>query len=201
MEVKPETGLDVYAAGSAQAGLTCGVCFSPILSGDEIVFCKADNEAVHRECWEHNKGCPRFGCEHGPSLGESAQALSALTGAADYQCPKCRKHVQPNLLRCSYCARPFELQEVVSSLEYEDFLYHASDDSKQQKFLWLLLLMTCTIVLAPLACLVLSLVKLRGNIGPFRTKHMLTDSWALFYITLCLSSFFSVGAACLIIFK
>ncbi len=194
-------GVDVYAAGTQLAGVMCWVCQTRIMAGDEIVFCPHDQLPTHAECWENNEGCPVYGCEAAPDHGHLAvQALGSQTGAANYQCPSCRRMVKPNFLQCNYCGVDFSLQNVVSGLENEDYKYRGQHDHRQQRGLWLLLLCTITGILAPIALILCATLMMKGSMGRLRLSHLFRDSRMLFYGTFTLSAVTTILLLVLIAF-
>lgn len=173
--------VDVYAAGSELAGEMCWICQNRIMAGDEIVFCSNDKLPSHAECWEHNEGCPVYGCSQAPVSRIDVVALGAQTGEADFQCPNCRKRVKPSFLTCTFCGTLFELENIVYNLEYEDFQYRQEENDRLQRPLWWLLLLSVSGVLAPLALVLLIAARLKGSVGKWRFNRMFRGSRALFY--------------------
>jgi hypothetical protein len=184
----PDQPLDVYAAGTQLAGFMCGVCQTPIMAGDEVVFCPADEQPSHAECWEHNGGCPIYGCTSAPHYDEATvQALGSQTGQADFHCPACRKLTKTSLLRCTCCGAPIALESAVSSLEYEDFVFHAKENQRLQPLVWTLLVAAATGVLAPAVLIVMGIIKLHGRLGRFRFNHLLREARTVYYGAFILS--------------
>jgi len=183
-----DEAVDVYAAGTQLAGTMCWICQTRIIAGDEVVFCPHDKLPSHVTCWEHNDGCPVFGCASAPDYGRvSAQALVSQTGEANYRCPSCRKMTKPNLLQCSSCGTPIALESVMNNLEYEDLQFKVKEDLRQHRPVWICLGVSCCLVLAPIMLGVLAMVRWRGTFGPLRLNHMLRETRVVFDCAMAMS--------------
>jgi hypothetical protein len=186
----PNEQVDVYAAGTPLAGLLCQVCQTPIMAGDEVVFCPADKTPTHADCWEYNDGCPRYACTHGPAPVTALPQAEVAENA--FRCPACRKPTTPNYLRCTHCAAAIPLATAVNPVEMESAVFSESSDHRQQRLLWALLLATLTGYLAPLALVAIGIVQLTGRLGPWRYSLLRRDSRLLYYATFTLASVLTI---------
>ncbi len=127
------------AAGDAASVGVCPVCLSAAL--DAEVQCPDCHARHHKECWEYNGGCGKYGCTSAPEPAklEELEVPLAYWGQTDKACPSCHQVIQAAALRCRHCgivfntARPQAQGEFHAQRAIEDDL-----PGLRKKALWLL---------------------------------------------------------------
>lgn len=64
-ERRPAAATSLKQSQSNGSG-QCGYCLGNIAAGESTARCPACNAIHHRECWDENKGCTRYGCSEAP---------------------------------------------------------------------------------------------------------------------------------------
>lgn len=89
-----------------QVGL-CPVCRTP--AADEVVECMHCHGIHHRECWDYNGGCGKYGCDSAPATEKltDLEVPPSYWGMDEKECPVCHQRIQAAALRCRHCGTVF----------------------------------------------------------------------------------------------
>jgi len=60
-------------------GRVCPYCRFPVLDSEGAVVCPSCDTPHHRDCWEENGGCARFGCPHSPGMRPQSPLVVELS--------------------------------------------------------------------------------------------------------------------------
>lgn len=93
--------------GSLAQGV-CPICRTPA-EGDTIQ-CMHCLGVHHRECWDYNGGCGKYGCASAPATEKltDLEIPPSYWGQAEKQCPTCGNQIQAAALRCRHCGTVFQ---------------------------------------------------------------------------------------------
>lgn len=99
-----------YHAVAGDVGLTCSICLTAVVLGEQVRRCPACDQLYHDECWSEVGGCGAFGCTEGPAIDKSETTTQApLTAWGDEKdCPICGETIKSIALKCRYCGATFD---------------------------------------------------------------------------------------------
>jgi hypothetical protein len=138
----------------------CPVCQCTFAVDEALVNCLACHTLYHAECWEDNKGCAIYGCEHVPPT----EALNTVEIAASHwgqerkTCPQCHKEIQAAATRCRHCGRVFPSAAPLDADAYRAMVSQEKRLPKVRKTCVILFLLCLLPIVSPAAALISGLV-------------------------------------------
>ena len=98
----------------------CPVCQAS--AADATVQCPDCNTRHHRECWDYNNGCGKYGCAAAPETAKinDVEVPVAYWGQTDKECPNCRSKILAAALRCRFCGTVFETAKPLDVHEFRE---------------------------------------------------------------------------------
>ncbi len=117
------------SAANAPVAELCTICQTEIAACEAAMACPGCATAYHRECWEENRGCGRYGCAHVPEMEKRGELEipAAYWGNESKACPACGKDIVAAAVRCRHCGTVFKSQAPQTS---DDF--HSSQAALDQ---------------------------------------------------------------------
>jgi hypothetical protein len=104
MEVEQNPGSDAQAADAT--GL-CPVCRTA--AARDTVECMHCHGVHHRDCWDYNSGCGKYGCASAPPTEKlnELEVPASYWGLDEKECPVCQNRIQAAAMRCRHCGTVF----------------------------------------------------------------------------------------------
>ena len=86
----------------------CPICRTPAES--DTIQCIHCQGVHHRDCWEYNGGCGKYGCASAPATEKltDIEIPPSYWGQTEKQCPTCGNMIQAAALRCRHCGTIFQ---------------------------------------------------------------------------------------------
>ena len=93
----------------------CPYCYQVVEAGSNSVRCPQCNTIHHRECWDLNDGCAKYGCPSRDAVRPGASERSPAAAPAVHSlgfCPYCQMPIAADweLVRCPRCNTPYHAQ-------------------------------------------------------------------------------------------
>lgn len=128
----------------------CPVCRSSAADAD--VRCPDCHTRHHRECWEYNGGCAKYGCAAAPETEKISdlEVPVAYWGQNEKACPVCQNVIQAAALRCRHCGAVFDTAKPQDTAEFQNRRNVKDDQPGLRKaVIWLLIFcaLPCTATL------------------------------------------------------
>jgi RING finger family protein len=104
-----------------QSAAVCGICFTPLQSGESVAACPSCQAHYHQDCWEENGGCGAYGCAQAPAV-EQRRAIEipvSFWGQEHKPCPACGHQILAAAVRCRHCGATFASARPEDSDEFQ----------------------------------------------------------------------------------
>jgi hypothetical protein len=154
--------LKQFAAGQNVAGKMCSICQSTLIAGERILYCPECSLPFHVECWDENGGCSSYGCPVAPAAdkhqGEVAAMGTTNVWGGEKVCPKCRKEIKAQALKCRFCGAEFSSRDAISPEEFAKREYEGKEYAKVRNKVIALFLLCAAGCMSPLGLILVSIL-------------------------------------------
>ncbi len=160
------SGVQRSIAAGELAGKKCQICMSVILSGDHVIECPGCLLPFHEECWNENRGCASYGCDHAPAAEKKDEApiqRSSNVWGENKICPSCERSIKAQALKCRFCGADFHTRDSISKSEFESQEYQGEEYTKSRNSLFVLFFLSATGCLSPILLIVTGIMIFGGS--------------------------------------
>ena len=142
----------------------CIVCQTSPAAGEDLVRCPDCNSLHHKDCWDYNAGCGKYGCPQAPPTDklQDIEIPASHWGKTEKACPACGQVINAAALRCRACGTTFDAAAPQETREFHSRQMNKAELPKlATQSVWLLVfsVLPCT---APIAAIV-GLIWYTGN--------------------------------------
>ena len=132
----------------------CPVCRTP--ADDQTIECMHCHGMHHRDCWEYNGGCGKYGCASAPATEKltDLEVPPSFWGQTEKECPACHNRIQAAALRCRHCGTVFSTARPQGTGEFAAQRQMEGDRPALRRTITVLLvfsILPCTAALAAVA--------------------------------------------------
>lgn len=129
----------------------CPICRTP--AECDTIQCIHCQGVHHRDCWDYNGGCGKYGCAGAPATEKltDVEIPPSYWGQSEKQCPTCGNMIQAAALRCRHCGTVFQTTRPQGAGEFAAQRQLEQSKSSMRRTIIVLLVLSilpCTAALA-----------------------------------------------------